>query len=688
MADIVNTGAAANDGSGDDLRTAFQLINERFQQLLGTLSQIAWAPGLAIQATPTRQWTVQAGQAYVAASNHIAGATFAADLAAGKWIAADVAQLTAALASNADSKGASLIGNQSGGTLQDVADAVGKVATSMAPTDIATAVAAARTAGGGLVALPSSGALSGSTPVEVIGEFTQGLVLDGRKSTITGTSTSADGLLIGNKVGQIAGSYFNKFAVRDVSVVGAGSSGTAAGVHQQAAADVVLDNVRMRAWPVGLLLDGGLTSDFMNLTISECGIGVQAKVFDDGITDSTPEGLNTFSPNANSFYGALIYHNTNQAVKYDNNPSGCVNWVGCNFEGNNTDGNTTDGVKVIEMTQAGHHNFIGTHHESNLGQYSMYYQGADSSKTLFLAGVENIDATGTNVHMAAGVLTSIASRITNASSTEDIHFGAGTSGTLIDTEGSIHGTLGNVVAVRKGRIGFGVQPVASSPLIDATSAAIAAALNIAASWQNDVVQLRMLNSAGTRVAYIQTSAAGDHVLHNQNASGGWALGAGNVTRAYVGRGGAASVEPGADNTTTLGSGTLRWSQLYAATATINTSDARTKQQVRDLNDAEKAVGRRLKGMICAFKFNDSVREKGDGARVHFGVIAQQVMTAFEAEGLDPFAYGVVCHDSWPEQVISTPDPDEPEQMITTTIPASDRYGVRYEELFALVLGAL
>jgi hypothetical protein len=93
MADTVNTGTTANDGTGDELRTAFQLINQRLQQLLGTLSQITWAPGLAIEATPARQWTVVAGQAYVAASNHIAGATFAADLAAGRWLAVDVSQM-------------------------------------------------------------------------------------------------------------------------------------------------------------------------------------------------------------------------------------------------------------------------------------------------------------------------------------------------------------------------------------------------------------------------------------------------------------------------------------------------------------------------------------------------------------------------------------------------------------------
>lgn len=123
MADIVNTGATANDGSGDPLRTGFQLINERLQQLLGTLSQITWAPGLSITATPLRQWTVVAGQAYVAASNHTAGATFAADLAAGRWLAVDVAQLEADLTafmadigSTASGKGAAMVGFAQSGT--------------------------------------------------------------------------------------------------------------------------------------------------------------------------------------------------------------------------------------------------------------------------------------------------------------------------------------------------------------------------------------------------------------------------------------------------------------------------------------------------------------------------------------------------------------------------------------------
>ena len=131
---------------------------------------------------------------------------------------------------------------------------------------------------------------------------------------------------------------------------------------------------------------------------------------------------------------------------------------------------------------------------------------------------------------------------------------------------------------------------------------------------------------------------------------------------------AAQFVPLPDNTLSLGSAGLRWTTVYATTGTINTSDRNDKQQIADLTTAEKAVGQALKGMMKTFKFNDAVAEKGTNARVHFGVIAQDVKAAFEAQGLDATKYGVFCSD---------------------TLPNGDvRLGVRYEELFALIIGSL
>jgi hypothetical protein len=46
---------------------------------------------------------------------------------------------------------------------------------------------------------------------------------------------------------------------------------------------------------------------------------------------------------------------------------------------------------------------------------------------------------------------------------------------------------------------------------------------------------------------------------------------------------------GADNTASCGKASLRWSVVYAATGTINTSDAREKTPVTDLTEQEVAA---------------------------------------------------------------------------------------------------
>lgn len=160
--------------------------------------------------------------------------------------------------------------------------------------------------------------------------------------------------------------------------------------------------------------------------------------------------------------------------------------------------------------------------------------------------------------------------------------------------------------------------------------------------------------------------------------------------------------PGTDNTTqSLGSAAKRWTVVYAGTGTINTSDEREKQDIENLDDAEHRVAVALKGLIRKFKFRDAVERKGDEARIHFGVIAQDVMAAFQAEGLDPMRYGIVCYDEWDdiyESVLATRegvnDKGELVQEEYHTgerklaVKAGNRYGVRYEELLAFIIAAL
>ena len=81
-----------------------------------------------------------------------------------------------------------------------------------------------------------------------------------------------------------------------------------------------------------------------------------------------------------------------------------------------------------------------------------------------------------------------------------------------------------------------------------------------------------------------------------------------------------------------------------------------------------------------FKFKDAVLKKGSGARWHIGVVAQRVKEAFEAEGVDPFAYGILCYDEWEEQEEKYEDGVGIVQQFQA---AGNRYGIRYEEALAL-----
>jgi len=136
---------------------------------------------------------------------------------------------------------------------------------------------------------------------------------------------------------------------------------------------------------------------------------------------------------------------------------------------------------------------------------------------------------------------------------------------------------------------------------------------------------------------------------------------------------ATRLRPADDNLMKLGDSSNRWSVVYAGTGTINTSDEREKQDIEALSDAELRVATALKSLVKKFRFKDAIQIKGDDARIHVGVIAQEVIAAFQAEGLDPMRYGIVCYDSWDA---------------TDDSPAGDRYGVRYEELLAFIIAAL
>ena len=133
--------------------------------------------------------------------------------------------------------------------------------------------------------------------------------------------------------------------------------------------------------------------------------------------------------------------------------------------------------------------------------------------------------------------------------------------------------------------------------------------------------------------------------------------------------------PSPDNTLGLGVSSFRWTTVYATTALINTSDATTKQWLGDFNDTEMAVASDIFAEIGSYKFLDAMEEKGDKARTHVGVRAQNIEQVFAKRGLNGFDYGLLCFDKWEDNAIEG-------------AKAGQRYGIRSDELQYFLIAAL
>ena len=128
-----------------------------------------------------------------------------------------------------------------------------------------------------------------------------------------------------------------------------------------------------------------------------------------------------------------------------------------------------------------------------------------------------------------------------------------------------------------------------------------------------------------------------------------------------------------DNATDLGSGSFRFDDIFATNGTIQTSDRNEKQDIEALSDAEQRVAVAAKGLLRKFRWKSAVEEKGDDARIHFGIIAQDVQDAFTAEGLDAGRYAMFISSTWTDE---------------ETGEERTRLGVRYSELLAFIISAI
>lgn len=134
-----------------------------------------------------------------------------------------------------------------------------------------------------------------------------------------------------------------------------------------------------------------------------------------------------------------------------------------------------------------------------------------------------------------------------------------------------------------------------------------------------------------------------------------------------------------DNAIDLGKSNIRFDDIFATNGTIQTSDANEKQQIASLTDAEITAATAISKLFKTFKWNSAVEAKGDAARTHTGVIAQQVETAMTDAGLDAGDYAFFISTDWYVDA----DGNEVEADAEGAI-AKNRKGIRYPELLAFV----
>ena len=155
--------------------------------------------------------------------------------------------------------------------------------------------------------------------------------------------------------------------------------------------------------------------------------------------------------------------------------------------------------------------------------------------------------------------------------------------------------------------------------------------------------------------------------------------------------------PQVDDQKDIGLSNYRFDDIYATNGTIQTSDETLKRDIAALTEAEKSVALKLKALMRTFRYKSSYEKKGDDARYHTGVVAQQVKTLFDAEELDISKYafwikGVYWVDSAGKELVdSEGDPVIPGTDAFNAIGDKKEaytYGIRYEELLCFIIGAM
>lgn len=152
--------------------------------------------------------------------------------------------------------------------------------------------------------------------------------------------------------------------------------------------------------------------------------------------------------------------------------------------------------------------------------------------------------------------------------------------------------------------------------------------------------------------------------------------------------GGGTLRPSVNAKASLGNGSYRWTQLYAMTSTISTSDRNCKTNIQELDNRYLDMFMEL--LPVSFQLIE-----GTSGRTHIGFIAQDVEAAMQKYGISDLEFAGFCKDVKQEtRIIKEEIRDEDGEIVqeeeTEIVDVLDEngnpeyiYSLRYEEFIAL-----
>ena len=439
----------------------------------------------------------------------------------------------------------------------------------------------------------------------------------------------------------------------------------------------------------------------------------------DGSTITTGDNtaqLTLISTDADANDGPLLVLNRNSSSPADNDKVGQIQFFGEDDASNSTkfgsivnqikdaSNGSEDGRMSFNLISAGSdRTFFNLTHDGTQAEIVVNEDSQDmdfrvesdaSTHALFVEGSSGSVGIGTSspsqkLHVDSGTTDTIALFessgdanaylvVKDSGSSGGAFFGANGTSTIIGTGG----TTERIRIDSSGNVMVGTTDDQPPTNNDASGIALRADGKIAASRSNGISgdfntgadgDILFLRKAGAVVGTIGSNSGYLYIGSPEGNDAYLLFGADIVSPAT-------SAGANRDNAIDLGHSSARFDDIFATNGTIQTSDRNEKQAIASLTSAEMLVAKRISALFKTFRWKDKVAAKGNDARTHSGIIAQDVQAAFAAESLDASKYALWCSDTWWEHDVDVPAVEAADAVDAVYRKVTDSDGNEINEL--------